>query len=108
MNFLQEISKSNKHQILYREAQKIGLKLFNNNSDLGKHQIIYLNYLELFKNLYDELASGEEYLTEEVINNEVRCAAYLVYRRDKNKEKKPKKRNNSKIPTIISIPPRRK
>ena len=107
-NPLRDLAKSTQHQLLYREAKNLGLKLFNNNTDLGKLQIIYLSYLELYKNLYEELGSGEEYLTEEVINDCVRCDAYLVYRRDKrDKKEKPKKKGNSNIPWVIHRPPKR-
>ena len=95
MNTLQTLARSNVAQTLYRHTKEIGsLRLFNNDTDLSHLQILYLYYLSLYESLYTDLSMGEEYLTENVINDELRTEAYLLYRKVNRKNKN--KPNNKK------------
>ena len=89
MNALQTLARSNTAQTVYRHTKEIGsLRLFNNDTDLSHIQILYLYYLSVYENLYNELNSQEEYLTQEVIEDDLRCEAYLLFKRVNRKNKK--------------------
>ena len=98
MNFeiLQKLARSNEHQILFNRIKEIGsLKFFYNDSDLSRLQIYYLYFLEMYSMLYNDLNSGEEFITEEIIEDSIRVEAYLLFR----KENKNKKVNSQHIPS---------
>jgi hypothetical protein len=97
INSLQKIAKRNDIQTIYSRAKEIGsIRLFKNDSDFSKLQTLYLYFLELYNVLYHDLSSGEQWITEEVINDPIRVEAYLLLRKenrellksDKNKKKK--------------------
>jgi len=106
---LRKIAKSSKWQILYNRAKELGtIKLFENDSDLSKIQIMFLYYLELYASLYRDLGSNEPYISEKVINDELRTDAYVLWRSTKkNKEKQEKtdtKNNKRQIDNESNIP----
>lgn len=89
---LKKLARSNRWQILYNRCKELGtLRLFKNDIDLGNHQIWILYYSEMYSSLYTDLAMNEEYISEEVIEDDLRCEAYLLYRKEKNKKDKHKK-----------------
>ena len=107
MNFkaLKKLARSNRWQILYQRAKEIGtLKLFNNDSDLASDQIWMLYFLEMFSGLYLDLAMKEENISEEVIQDDIRSEAYLLWKKEKKDKKSPTdntiKKNLSGIPSI--------
>ena len=109
MNFkiLKKIARSNRWQVLYNRAKDLGtLRLFRNDMDLTKVQVWMLYLLEMFSSLYADLSMNEEYISEEVIKDDLRCEAYLLYRREKNKKDKHKKYTDkeSKKVTPSNIP----
>lgn len=94
MNFklLQKLSRSNKWQILYNRAKELGtLRLFKNDIDLTKIQIWMLYFLEMYSSLYTDLAMNEDYISEDVIEDDLRCEAYLLYRKEKSKKENKRK-----------------
>jgi len=111
MNFhaLRKVAKSNKYQILYNRAKNLGtIKLFSNDVNYTQAQIWFLYWLEVYSSLYTDLAMNEKYIDEEVIEDDLRTDAYILYRQEKRKEK-PKLENFNKkkekvtpnnIPTI--------
>lgn len=112
MNFMKALRKmanSSKWLSLYRYSKEIGnLKFFNNEQELTKLQMIFLNWIATYNSLYTDLASGEEFISEDVINDDLRAEAYLLYRSKKyqKKENKTTERNknifsNTGIPKII-------
>jgi len=91
MNFkiLKKLARSNEWQLLYSRAKELGtLRLFKNDTDLTKAQIWMLYLLEMFSSLYLDLAMKENYISEEVIEDDLRCEAYLLYRKGKKSEEK--------------------
>lgn len=101
MNFkaLKILARSNRWQILYQRAKEIGtLKLFNNDSDLASDQIWMLFFLEMFSGLYLDLAMKEKNISEEVIKDDLRVEAYLLWK----KEKKDKKSGEGSTDTITN------
>jgi hypothetical protein len=62
--------------------------LFNNDRDLSRLQILYLYYCELYASLYTDLQMDEPYISSEVIEDDLRTEAYLLYKRVNRKNKK--------------------
>ena len=94
MNYklLKKLTRSNKWQFLYNRAKELGtLRLFKNDTDLTKIQIWMLYFLEMYSSLYSDLSMNEDYISEEVIEDDLRCEAYLLYRRTKNKKENKRK-----------------
>lgn len=109
LKVLRNLAKSNKWQIIYNRAKELGtIRLFNNDTDFSKAQILFLYYLELYASLYRDLSSHEPYISEDVINDEIRCDAYIFwrstrkYKEEKAKSKNPKK--GRKIDNKTNIP----
>jgi len=100
-NPLRTLARSNEYQTLYSRAKDLGFELFDNNKDLSKLQITFLNLLETYSSLYQDVSMGEEFIDDDVIKDDIRCDAYLVYRRNTRKNKKVKKQNNTSTPSIV-------
>ena len=89
MNALQKLARSNTAQTVYRHIKEIGsLRLFNNDTDLSHLQILYLYYLSMYERLYTDLSMGEEFISEEVIKDDLRVEAYLLFKRVNRRNKK--------------------
>ena len=112
IKLLKNLAKSDKYQILYNRAKDLGtISLFKNQFDFTKIQIFFLYYLELYASLYRDLSSHEPYISQEVIDDDIRCEAYVFwrsvkkYQEEKDKSKKIKKGkkidNNSTNPRLI-------
>jgi len=88
MNFkiLRKLARSNKYQLLYSRAKDMALRLFGNVTDLTKIQIWFLYWLEIYSSLYTDLARKEKFLDKEVIEDDVRTDAYLMWREEKYKK----------------------
>lgn len=108
-NPLRRLAVSNYYQTLYIRCKEIAsLQLFNNSKDLSRFQIIMLQWLQIYNVLYDELASGADFLNEEVIKDEIRTDAYLYYRKKRRENKlydtqegsKRKRDNKTGLPSV--------
>jgi len=102
-NPLRTLARSNEYQTLYIRAKDLGFRLFDNIKNLSKLQITFLNLLETYASLYQDVAMGEKYIDEDVIKDDIRCDAYLIFKRKIRKDKKlhPKKQNNTNNPSIV-------
>ena len=110
-HIIRKIAKSYRWQVIYQRSKEIGsFQLFDNNKDLTRIQTIMLHYLELYNGLYTDLAMGEDFISQEIIDDSLRTDAYLLYRDRKRKEERaPKKKktgdrvidNNSDIPNVV-------
>ena len=100
---LRKLARSYKYQSLYARAKELGhIKLFENNYDFTKIQILFLRWLEIYYILYTDLASKENYISEEVIKDDIRAEAYLLYKNTKKDEKEDK--NKRQVDTTGQIP----
>lgn len=91
---LRKLAGSRQWIMIYLRAKEIGsIHLFDNTTDFSHIQLIFLQYLELYSNLYNDLAMGEEFLIEETIQDELRANAYLAYKTKKKEEAKFNKEN---------------
>ena len=104
-NILRKLAKSNRYQFLYARTEKMSnIKLFNNNIDFSYIQIIFLQWLQVYYSLYEDLYMKEEYISQEVIDDELRTDAYLLWKnRVKGKKKQDKKSidRTSGVPSVI-------
>ena len=107
MNFtvLKKLAKSDKYQILYNRAKEIGtLKLFSNDYDLSGVQINFLYLLQMYNVLYQDLAEDRDYISEEVIEDDIRTEAYLLLRKELTKKKDNKNYSKKEVNTSGEIP----
>lgn len=101
---LAKLAKSDKYQILYNQCKEIsGLQLFNNKTDLSYLQVTFLYMLSIYSMLYNDLYSGEEYISEEVINDLIRTEAYLLLRKELKEKRNLKKSNQNTIDTVSGL-----
>ena len=108
IKLLKKLARSNKYQLLYSQAKELSnLRLFNNEIELSKIQLLFLNWLSVYNMLLTDLANKEKYISEEVINDDLRTEAYLVYKEYmRNQDGKPNKKTDKLItpddvPTLI-------
>jgi len=107
IKLLKKLARSNKYQLLYSQAKDLSLKLFKNEEELSKIQLLFLNWLSIYNMLLTDLASKEKYISEEVIDDDIRTEAYLLYKEhirkygDKTDTNKNKKITPDDIPTLI-------
>ena len=103
LQILKKLARSNEQQILYNRAKEININLFNNVSDLSKVQIWYLYFLEMYHILYQDLNIGEDFITEEVIKDDIRTEAYLLIRKEKQEKKESSSTNRRVIDSTSGL-----
>lgn len=90
------------------------MEIFDNKKELSKIQLVFLQWIRIYKNLYEELYLKEEGLTEEMVEDDVFCDAYLYWRKikrnqkkEEDEEQKPKSVfiKGTKIPSKITFVP---
>jgi hypothetical protein len=104
-SLLRNLARSDYYQGIYSHCEKMNLSLFQNNTALSKIQLIFLNWISTYSSLYQDLATKEDYISEDVINDDIRTDAYLFWRRTIKYSKKKKKKDNDSenslgIPTL--------
>jgi hypothetical protein len=91
-SLLRKLARSSKWLSLYSRAKEIhSLKLFDNDSDFSQLQIDFIRQLELLSGLYTDVALGEEFICDEVVEDVIRSEAYLLYKSKKRDEEKMKR-----------------
>jgi len=100
---LRKLARSSQYQVLYVRAKELGcIHLFENTSDLSRIQMEFLYWIALYNRLYQDLAMGEDCLTEEIIDDDLLCDCYLIWeekvkrKREKDSLKNPNKYSKSK------------
>jgi len=106
-NILRKLARSYKYRFLYaRTKECAGIKLFHNEQDFTTIQMLFMQWLEIYNMLYSDLSSKEPFISEEVIEDDIRAEAYLYYRSKKKDESTDKRRKKvvdptSPIPSVI-------
>ena len=115
---LRKLARSVKYQNLYVRASDLAcIHLFDNTSDFSKIQHEFLYWIAVYSRLYQDMAMGEKYLTQEVIDDDLLCDCYLIWEQKiKRKEElerfknpsgksasgsKKKIDNSSTIPSVV-------
>ena len=80
---IRKLARSTYWQNLYQSAKEIGsIHLFENNTNFSGLQGLFLFWLSVYESLYTDLNKKEwKYLDEKVIHSDVRCDAFLYWRR---------------------------
>ena len=81
--YMRKMARSAYWQNIYRTAKECSnISLFINISDYSAIQSQFLYWLKIYDMLYSELSKKEWlYLTEDVIDSDYRCDAFLYYRK---------------------------
>ena len=102
--YLRKLARSVYWQNYYIQAKELGnLNLFQNTFSLSKIQMTFLHWLSVYNSLYSDLAMNEDYISEKVIEDDVRTDAYLFWRRT-SKDKKKDKHEEKDISNKLGIP----
>jgi len=91
---LEKLASTAYWQNLYAQSKKVnGIKLFNNENDFSLIQILFLQYLEVYHQLWMDVLDGK--LDEKILKDPLRVEAYLFNKKRKQKyELKNKKIDN--------------
>jgi len=103
-DILRKLARSTKYQLLYNRAKEMtGICLFKNITDFSDIQILFLYWLEVYSSLYLDLACKEDYISEKVIEDNIRTDAYLMWKHQKKdkKDKKKEKESSSNLPKVV-------
>ncbi len=102
---LRKLARSYQWQSLYVRCKEIGtLQLFDNSFDLSEIQKCFLMWLEIYNSLYTDISMKEDFIDEEVIKDDIRCEAYLLYKSKKKNETKKSKKSKRVIDNTQGIP----
>jgi hypothetical protein len=79
---IRKLARSVYWQNIYKSAKEIGsIQLFENQTNFSGLQSLFLFWLSIYDSLYHDLAQKEwKYLDEKVIDNDIRCDAFLYFR----------------------------
>ncbi len=83
---IRKLAKSIYFQNLYNNSKELSnVQMFENVSNFSTPQTSFLYWVVTYNILYQELQTHEdEYLTAKVIEDDVRCDAYLLHRKNKH------------------------
>ena len=102
---LKKIARSDKYQFLYTRSKDYSfIRLFDNQSDFSRIQMRFLQWLEIYSSLYNDLYMKKPHLTEEVIKDDIRMEAYLFYKKKYGNTKTEKKSKDREIDTSGDLP----
>lgn len=104
---IRKLARSSYYQTIYRTSKECGgIKLFLNENNFSSLQVDFMHWISIYYMLYEELAKHEDiYLTENVIQNDERCNAYLVYRNKKQEHLWKKYRQEERLNELKSRHP---
>lgn len=78
---IRKLARSVFYQNLYRSAKELNISIFENQSNLSGLQSHFLFWLNIYHVLYNEFGQKEwKYLDEKVIEDDIRCDAFLYWR----------------------------
>ncbi|MHA2012766.1 MAG: hypothetical protein ACTSWG_10405 [Candidatus Helarchaeota archaeon] len=79
---IRKLARSAYWQNIYEASKKCsGVYLFKNRYNFSGIQSRFLHWLSVYSMLYEEIGKHEsKFLSESVINDDIRCDAYLYYR----------------------------
>ena len=86
---IRELAKSHYYQTIYNNSEKFNLKIFNNDRDLSGLQILFINYLNFYNVLIEEIVTDK--VSEKVLENFIYEDSYMMYRKEKYLDKKSEK-----------------
>lgn len=100
-SLIRKLAKSTRYQNLFSTAKDLkNIKIFDNEIDLTKIQNIFLSYLYFYDSLYRELENNK--ISKHLMDEELYEDSYVLYRREKNKQKESKEDNPSNVKLVVS------
>jgi hypothetical protein len=103
-SIIRKLARSDYFQNLYSHSKELGFQFFQNNHTLTKIQIIFLSWVSCYNSLYQDLAMGEDFISDKVIEDDIRTDAYLYWRKTKKYAKKTKKKKDTDGENPLGIP----
>ena len=104
IEMIRKLARSSYWQSIFTASKEVGsLRIFDNDGNYSGLQSTFLYWLRVYDLLYSELSQKEwKYLDEKVIENDIRCDAFLYWRgqnreAELNKNKQEQKVNNLKF-----------
>jgi len=91
-NRIKQLAKSNEHQSLFSISKELSnIKLFYNDTDLSRLQMIYISYLFYYYNIYMDIDMKK--VSKRVLDNEIFEDAYSIWKKEGKEDNtsKPKK-----------------
>ena len=86
--YLRKLATTNYWQLLYKSAKDIDISMFDNKEKLSGLQLIFLYWLNLYSQLYENI-DMDRFLSRKVIENHIRLDAYLYLKKiEREKEKR--------------------
>lgn len=107
MKCIRTLARSQKYQSLYSQAKQLShIRIFNNDNNFSNIQLEFLNWMEIYSQLLQEIALDKPYINYKIIDNDIDVDAYLYFKSQERKNKDTKKEkpivNNTAIPTLIN------
>jgi hypothetical protein len=85
---LQKLARSYYYQTIYNRTKELnGIQLFNNTTEFSFIQFTFLQYLELYSSLYQDLYTKEPFISEAILEDDLRCEAYLLWKHERKGKK---------------------
>jgi hypothetical protein len=94
VDVIRGLAKTNKYQTLYCFAKEGSLTLFKNQFDYTNIQVIFLNYLNYYFNLYTDIAMGD--IDDKVLEDFLYEDSWIYYKRKKREEENLKNKKESR------------
>ena len=96
--YLRKMARSNYWQRIYRSSKKLNnISLFENSNNFSGIQALFLYWLEVYDALYSDICTKEyDILDEEIINDDIRCDAFIYWRKKQIDKENVKNKNESK------------
>lgn len=89
-NLLRKLARQPSAQFMYNRSKELpGVRLFANTTDFTFIQTCYLQWLEIYSSLYEDIASGKKFINETILKDDMRVNAYLLYRSLKKDDNEP-------------------
>jgi hypothetical protein len=107
-NPIRTLARSTQYQALYIHAKNLKYNLFENISNFSYIQLLFLQWLEVYHNIYLDMIGEDTIIDEEILEDDILVDAYLFYKKYKNKidkanSKLPIKNTGCQIPSLTFI-----
>ena len=83
---IRQLAKTTYWQNVYAHSKELSFKLFRNDRDFTNSQMLFLQYLNLYSNLYIEVSMGD--VDEVIFKNFIYEDAYRAFKKKNRKENK--------------------
>lgn len=76
---MRNMARSYRYQTLYTRSKELGLKLFDNDRDFSKIQMVFLGWLNVYDFLKAQIQMDKPHLSEEILENNTLTDAWLYW-----------------------------